>query len=494
MACMDFAQALPKFQELTEKMSHLGSVLGLLDADMEISMPKAGGERRGEVVSTVTGILHDLETSPEYAEVLDTLLRHPEELQPEWLKAVQDAKLEYERALLLPKDFVMAQAKAQTECYLAWEQAREASHFPTFLEPFREVVKFARDSVQLIDPHSLPYDVLLDDYEEGLTWDLVSKTVLALQQPLGDLLMRCRESLPQPKLSLPVARQREINADLLVRLGLDVSGARLSESAHPFSSQIHAGDIRLTTRYFADDALDTILSTVHETGHALYEQGLPAGYEHISVGQAPSLAMHESQSRIYENMIGHSLGFIEWLFRQYGISGTPAQYWVAVNAVRRPSLIRVSSDELTYPLHIIMRTQLEKSLIEGNLQPQDLPGAWNEASLKLLGEVPPDDARGCLQDSHWSVGMFGYFPCYTLGDIRSAQLYAAALKDLPTLETQFAQGSFTILRDWLGEKVHRRGSMDDSVETLMNSAVGKGTDSTEYLAHLNRRFSELYSL
>ncbi|MEY4723549.1 MAG: hypothetical protein RLZZ324_1062 [Candidatus Parcubacteria bacterium] len=495
---MESKAAWERFKTLTKEMADLGAAACLLGIDQAIDMPEKGAERRAEVCGTIAGLFHRLFVAPEYGAAIDALLADPSALPPGWKEVIENAKEELELEKKLTEEFVNAQAAACMACEHQWELAKEASDYSLFLPSFAEVVRYAREAAKLQQPEMPPYDSYLNEYEDGLTMEMVERVLGPVETAMRGLLARLEGVRPVDKvlLAATVQRQREIGRGIAEAFGFDFEGGVLAVSEHPFTAQVHRGDVRITTNYKPEDAMDSALTVAHETGHGLYEQGLPPEFAFVSEGEAASWAQHEAISKTYENMVGRGMPFLTWFFRTFFNTQdeqTAKRHFLAVNAVTTPSFIRIQADQIHYPLHIILRTRLEKRLMEGTLEPADLPAAWNALFTEMFGYAPPDDAHGVLQDSHWSAGMFGYFPCYTLGDIRSVQLYEAAKLAIPGLEEGFARGEFLPLRDWLRENVFKHGATM-TAEEIMVLATGKGTDPAAYIAHLTARFEEVHGL
>jgi carboxypeptidase Taq len=406
----------------------------------------------------------------------------------------------YNRAQALPADLVEAQTKANSNCEKAWRVARSDADF-TLVQPHLAVVLNLTREVAAALSNALglsPYDALMDGYQQGIGADDITPIFSDYATFLSTVLPEVEENQAQrpspirPVGPFPITAQQQLCRDIVQRLGLDFDHARLDQSAHPFSSGTPS-DVRITTRYSNDDFIPAILAVIHETGHALYERGLPSAYARLPVGEAAGTAVHESQSLIVEMQAARSDPFLGWLgsrlHETFGGSAEPYRRENLGRLLRRVerSYIRVDADELTYPAHVILRFRLERALISGDLSISDLPGAWNDGMHALLGIIPPDDAQGCLQDIHWYEGAFGYFPSYTIGAMAAAQLMQTARERLADLDEALGRGDLSPLVAWLRLHVHNAGSRL-GLKDILAAATGRGLDATAFYAHLRRRY------
>jgi carboxypeptidase Taq len=404
------------------------------------------------------------------------------------------------RATALPAALVEAQARANSACEKVWRVARAAADFQAVAAPLGEVIRLTREAASALAPALglTPYDALMDGYQRGIGAADVAPVFARYQAFLRDALpaaearQAARPAPLRPAGPFPAATQEALCRQLSARIGLDYDHARLDRSAHPFSGGTPT-DVRITTRYDEADFTQSLLGVLHETGHALYERGLPAAYARLPVGEAAGMAAHESQSLIVEMQASRSDAFLGFLGPVLAATfgGDPAPYAPANLAglwrrIERGT-IRVEADEMTYPAHVILRFRLEQALIAGDLTVNDLPGAWNDGLRALLGIVPPDDAQGCLQDIHWYDGAFGYFPSYTLGAMAAAQLMAAALRAVPGLLDALAEGDMAPLLGWLRAEVHGKASLL-GFNDLLRAATGKPLDPADFEAHLTARY------
>ncbi|MBO1076390.1 carboxypeptidase M32 [Roseomonas marmotae] len=478
------------------RIALLGESQAMLHWDAAAMMPPGGAEARGEQLATLSGLSHELLTAPQVADDLAGAAA-ADEWDSANLALMRDA---HRRATALPTTLVEATARANAACEARWRTARARSDFALVAPALKEVVRLQRETAAaLSNATGLPaYDALMEGYQRGIGASDVEPIFAAYDAFLAEALPRAEalqaaRPAPRPLVGpFPVATQQAICRDMAERVGLDFEHARLDESTHPFCGGTPR-DVRITTRYREDNFAQALLGVLHETGHALYELGLPAAHAHQPVGEAAGMAAHESQSLIIEMQACRSDAFLAFLGpRLQATFGGEAAAYAPANLAglwRRVErgFIRVDADELTYPAHVILRFRLERALIEGAMEVEDLPAAWNEGFTRLLGLTPPDDAHGCLQDIHWYDGAFGYFPSYTLGAMAAAQLMRAARTHVAGLDAALARGDFTPLRDWLRQKVHGQGSRL-GFQDLLRAATGKPLDPSDFTAHLRERY------
>ena len=479
----------------------VGEARSMLGWDAAAVMPAGGGAARGDQLAVLAGLGHAILTDAAAADDLDEAEAQPP--ASDWDNAnLRLMRQAHTRGTAVPASLVEAQQRANSACEKVWREARAASDFPMVSPYLVEVVSLIREEAGCLSPvlGLSPYDCLMDAFQRGIGAADVTPIFDRYQAFLADALPRAEavqeaRGRPVPLAGVfPADRQEGLCRLLAARMGLDFNHARLDRSTHPFCGGTPT-DIRITTRYDEQDPAMALLGVLHETGHALYEAGLPAAFARQPVGSAAGMAAHESQSLIVEMQACRSDAFLAWLSTQLAgtFGGDPAPFapdnlaglWRTIER----SLIRVDADEMTYPAHVILRFRLEQALIAGDLQVADLPGAWNEGLKNLLGVVPPDDARGCLQDIHWYDGAFGYFPSYTLGAMAAAQLMAAARRDVPDIEDGLRQGDARPLLGWLRTNVHGQGSRL-GFNALLEAATGSPLDPSYFEAHLTARYLE----
>jgi carboxypeptidase Taq len=489
----------PAYLRLTARAARLGALgeaAAILHWDASTMMPRGGGAARGEQLATLAGLAHDMMTAPEVADDL-----HAAEASGAWEEAnLALMRRAHARATALPTALVEATTRANSACEKIWREAKAASDFAMVRPALEEVLRLQRETAQALSAATglSPYDALMEGYQRGVTAAEVEPVFDAYEAWLREALPRAEEiqarrgaPLPLPG-PFPVEKQRELCRRLSLRLGLEAEHSRLDESVHPFCGGTPT-DVRITTFYSANDPAKALLGVLHETGHALYERGLPEGFARQPVGESAGMAAHESQSLIIEMQACRSDAFLSFLGpklrKLYGGEAAPyapanlARLWRRVSR----GFIRVDADELTYPAHVILRFRLERAMIGGDLAIADLPGAWAEGLQSLLGITPPDDARGCLQDIHWYDGGFGYFPSYTLGAMAAAQLMKAARAATPGLDAALAEGDLAPLVGWLRVNVHAHGA-SLGFQGLLRAATGKPLDPMDFQAHLASRY------
>lgn len=489
--------------------AYIGSALALLHWDQSTKMPPAGHAHRTAQVASLAGLLHERRTDPRVGEALAKaraeLLR--DDPDSEYVANVREWERTYMRAVKIPADLAVALARAAAEGETAWKRARPDGDWPAFLPYLEEIVRLRREEAEAVGYAGEPYDALLDEYEPGETAATLEPVLTGLRRELVPFLERIQGAPRQPDRTIltreyPLGCQRALCREAVTAIGFDFEAGRIDPTAHPFSTRIGPGDVRITTRYNERFFNEGFFGAIHEAGHALYSQGIPAAHFGTPCGVSVSLGVHESQSRLWENMVARSRGFWRHFLpravdRFECLRNMELDAFVlAVNDVR-PSLIRVEADEVTYNLHVLMRFELELALLRGQLDPRDLPQAWNEASRALLGLTPPDLADGVMQDVHWSAGLLGYFPTYTLGNLYAAQLFEAAGRDLgggpEAMEERFAAGDFAPLLGWLRDNVHAHGSRYVPRE-LMRRATGVELGHEAFMGYLTAKYETLYGL
>ncbi|MEO5904672.1 MAG: carboxypeptidase M32, partial [Gemmatimonadaceae bacterium] len=475
------------------------SSLGLLQWDAEICMPRGGVNNRGDQMSLLAGILHDRATDPRIAEFLSDVEGSSLLIDPDSVEAVnvREIRRDFDRETRLPRRLVEEMARVSALSAQAWSEARDKDDFETFrpwLDKTFELTREKADATGYGD--GVRYDALLDDYEPGMTTAQVSALFAKLGPqlvPIVDALRDRPRSTPSQQIEFPVDRQRVFAEGIATKLGFSLEFGRFDLGPHPFCSTIGPGDVRIASRYQPFNLPNGFLGVIHETGHALYEQGLDPAHHGTPMGDAVSLGVHESQSRMWENLVGRSQGF--WVHFYPQLQATFSQelrdislgsFRASMNRVA-PGLIRVDADEVTYNLHILIRFELERALLDGDLRAADLPGAWSEKYQEYLGIRPDNNRNGCLQDIHWSEALIGYFPTYTLGNVYAAQFFAAAESAVGPLDEAFAAGEFSPLRTWLGENVHRHGRRYSPAQ-LIERATGNPPDPSAMIDSLSRRY------
>ncbi len=480
-AALDALRA--RLAELTD-LSLLGH---LAFWDQRTMMPPEGGAHRANQLATLSRLHHERATADEVGGWLDALDAATAELDDLDRDLVRLARRDYDRQKRVPGDLAAELAQASAAGQDIWEAARAANDYAKFAPALARNVELARAYADCFEGYAGPYDALLADYDYGLTAERIQGVFGALGTALPPLVAELSARPQQPPLEPPIAAQERAVAAVLRRFGVRDGSWRLDVSSHPFSTNVGQRDSRITTRY-EDGQLESLLAAMHEFGHALYDRQIAPELARTSLGDGTSMSIHESQSKLWENHVGRHPAFARVLAQELTDAGfaTDATAVHATLTAVRPSLIRVSADETTYPLHIVLRFELERALVEGTLSVADLPTAWNDGMQRLLGVAVPSDADGVLQDVHWSSGAFGYFPSYALGCMIAAQLWETLESELGAQDDALAAGDVEAIAAWLREKVHRHGRRLDT-EPIVESATGRGLDPAPFLRHLGSR-------
>ena len=478
----------------------LKATRALLNWDQETYMPRGGVELRAKQLVQLSGLIHRRQGSG----TLKDLLEEAGEPDPESAAAanLREVRRDYDRATRVPAELVEEQAHATTLARRAWVDARAQDDFSVFLPWLKRIVGLKQRFAEALGFEDHPYDALLDYYEPGETTAHLNALFEPLRDAVVDLVGRvldsgCVVDASILRRSYPILGQQALARRAADALGFDFGRGRIDQAVHPFCGGNGPWDVRITTRYDESFLGDGLFSVLHEAGHGLYEQGLAPEHFGTPLGESCSLGIHESQSRMWENLVGRSRGFVRWIypaaqeaFRDALGDVDRESFYRAINEVR-PSFIRVDADEVTYNLHIFLRFELEQALLTGDLACEDLPAAWNDRFEQSFRIRPPRDAEGCLQDIHWSAGFYGYFPTYALGNIYAAQLFATAEEELGDLSDQFARGEFTPLRSWLNEKIHCRGRRYRP-RRLVEEVTGSPPSPGPLIAQLEAKFGEIY--
>ncbi len=488
-----------------QETAKLHSIAGLLEWDERTKMPPAAGAYRAEQISYLAGEIHKRQTAPHVGEWLDQLADSPLASDPngDAGTVVRQLRRQYDKKTRLPQALVEELSRTAVLGQQMWVEARKADSFAMFKPLLEKTLDLKRQEAAALGYEATPYDALLDDYEPFAKTAEVSATLAALRDELTPLVAQIVASPGQPdgellKREFPIDAQEAFGKEAAAAIGFDFDAGRLDVTDHPFCGGAGPRDVRITTRYNPRDFGDAFFSILHEAGHGLYEQGLPPAAFGLPTGEAVSLGIHESQSRMWENQVGRSRAFWE-LFLPKAQGTFPSlkgasldTFYAAINEVR-PSLIRVDADEVTYNLHILIRFELERAMIEDDLQAANLPAAWNEKYQKYLGITPPNDADGCLQDVHWSAGLFGYFPTYSLGNLYAGQFFAKASDELGDLNAAFRRGEFTPLLAWLRTNIHRQGQRYTASELAMK-VTGQPLSHAPWIDQIKAKYGKLYNL
>jgi carboxypeptidase Taq len=497
-----------KYQELLnhlQQVHHLTTTLAVLEWDMQVNLPPAGYGYRGEQIGTVTKMRHELFTSDKTAELLDASAQETGDLAYDSDEAsmIRVVRQDYEQQTRFPSQFVADWARITTEAHETWAKARSESNFRHFQPTLQQVMDMARQRADYLGYSDQPYDALLGEYERGITTAEVKRIFDGHKPQLVELIAAIRENagkvddsvLHQP---LDLAKQREFAMWAAENIGYDFQRGRQDVAVHPFATGFNRSDVRITTRYYPDFLNPALFGTMHEAGHGMYEQGSAPRLAGNMLEGGTSLGVHESQSRMWENMVGRSKPFWTWALPKLQET-FPGQFDVDLNtfygAINRvaPSYIRVEADEATYNLHIMLRFEIETGLLNGSIEVAHLPEEWNDRFESFLGISPRNDAEGVLQDVHWSAGLVGYFPTYALGNLLAAQYYAKALESHPQIPQEATEGKFSTLLTWLNENIHQYGrkfTMNELTERVTGGAI----DAGPYIAYLQQKYGEIYGV
>jgi carboxypeptidase Taq len=478
------------------ELEALEGVIQLLEWDQQTMMPSGGAPHRGNHLSTLSGLMHDKLADPSVGQWLHALEGESDPIRE---AAVRNLGRGHGRAVKVPTRLVADIATASNVGFGAWMAAREANDFSLFQSALERLVELRREEIDCQGPAENPYDHLLEQYDPGSTTAQLKPMFARLRTELAQFIDTVSDAEGPKAVSgqWDVDSQKAFSNEVLSAIGFRLNDGRLDAAEHPFTVGMGPGDVRLTTHLYADDLLGGLTGTIHEAGHGMYEQGLPTAHAGTGVAAAAGMGLHESQSRFWENVIGRSLPFFQWLVpriqRHFPDDTLTAEDWFGhANRVER-SLIRVQADEATYNLHIIIRFELELALLNGELSVAELPDAWNAAYKDLLGITPESPAEGVLQDVHWSNGLFGYFPSYTIGNLYAASFRYQMESDVPDLWDRVASGDFGPVLSWLRDKVHRHGHVVDAPE-IFRQAVGDRDPVADLMAHLNGRQGRLYGV
>jgi len=498
-------ETLERLKSILAEVSDLDSATALLSWDQQTYMPPGGLIARGNQIGTLSSLGHSKFISEEVGKLLEDLKAYAESLDPESNDAclIKVTSRDYQKQTKIPSNFIAEFSRITVVAHGAWEEARKNDDFSHFQPHLEKIVEMKRQYADFFAPYDHVYDPLLDDFEPGMKTAEVQKIFTTLRPKQVELIKAISEKpevdnsfLHQP---FDEQKQWDFGERVITKYGYDWKRGRQDKAAHPFTTNFSVGDVRITIRVDSNFLNLGLFGTLHEGGHAIYEQGVSQDLERTPLAGGASLAIHESQSRMYENLLGRSYDF--WVYFYPKLQDTFSTelgnvdldtFYKGINKVE-PSLIRVEADEATYNLHVMLRLELEIALLEGKLQVADLPTAWNERMEDYLGIIPPNDADGVLQDVHWSAGILGYFPTYSLGNLVSNQLWEKINKDIPGLSSQIQGGNFKELLAWLRENVHQHGSKFKP-QVLVNRIVGSRINPEAYLKYLNDKFGAIYEL
>lgn len=497
---------LDELRALMGRVFDINTASAVLEWDQQTYMPPGGSEGRAHQISTLRQLSHEMFISDEFGEAIERSREAVGESDPESepFRILKYVNREYQKQRRVPGDWVGEFSRTTSRAIQVWQRAREESDFSLFEPLLKEIVALRTRYAGFFAPYDSIYDPLLDDFEPGMksaavreVFDELRPAQVELIQTISNRGSSVDDSIMHQEFDPKT--QWEFGVEVIKSFGYDFNRGRQDKAAHPFTTSFNLGDVRITTRFYPDYLPSAMFSSMHEAGHALYEQGVRESLDRTPLIGGASLAVHESQSRLWENLVGRSLPFwtaffprLQAYFPEQLGGQDVIDFYRAINKVE-PSYIRVEADEATYNLHIMLRFDLELALLKGELAVEDLPAAWNAKMEEYLGIIPPDDAQGVLQDIHWSSGIFGYFPTYALGNLISSQLWDRMLQDIPDIQTHIAAGSFTELLEWLREHIHQYGGMYEPLE-LLERVTGEGLNPKPYLRYLQAKYSQIYDI
>jgi carboxypeptidase Taq len=489
-----------EFLKAVRERKHLSAVSSLLNWDEQVNLPHAAADGRAEQLSALARVIHEKNTDPAYVELVRELDTSTE-LSADARCNVREVRRDIERALKIPGELVSAISLAESQTFARWLEARQKNSYAHVRQDVERLLKLKKELAAVLQPSGRAYDAMLDLFEPGLTADETSDYFDRLRPSLTGLLQRLSSAAAEKnpaRGTFPKDAQQTFCRFVAETMGFDFNRGRFDVAVHPFCSEMGFDDIRMTTRYFEDDFVPALYGTMHETGHGLYDLGYSRENAETPLGEYCSMAIHESQSRLWENIVGRSRGFVEYLLPHLQQAFPAALRGVGSEQLYRyitrvsPSLIRVEADEVSYGLHIIIRFELERDLFSAALDVKDIAEAWNAKYEEYLGVTPPDDLQGVLQDVHWYSGGFGYFPTYLLGSSYAAQIYAKAEKDLSQLAENIQAGKLLPLKQWLNENIHRHGKRYSAKE-LIHRSTGEEPNPQYMIEYLERKYQERLS-
>lgn len=493
-----YKELMKRFEEVTV----INNINATIYWDYETKMPKNGGAQRGKELGFIAALMHEKFTDPKIGELIKEIKSDKgyNELGFDEKRNVQLIERDYEKETKVPTELVAEIAEHSTKAIGVWKKAKQEKDYEMFKPDLIKMFELIKKRAEYINPDKDPFDVMLDEYEPGFTNEMYTKLFAELRDGLVPIIQKCVDSPHQPdekllRKNIPISIQKKISESLAKLIYYDLDGGRIDETEHPFTTGYY-DDVRITTHYYEDNFADSFYSVMHEGGHAIYGQYADKKYIYQPVGNYCSLGIHESQSRFIENLIGRSREFWEYYLPKFQeITGETYKdvdfdsFFHAINQVK-PSKIRVTADEATYSLHVIIRFEIERDLFSGKLNFDDLPQAWNKKYKEYLGIDIENDSEGCMQDTHWAGGGFGYFPTYALGNIYNAHQLHAMKKDLPFYDL-IREGNLKPIVDWLAEKIHKEGNLYDPPE-LMKKITGEDLSPKYFIDYLHEKYSKIY--
>ena len=496
------------YQALVERLqeiSQIGSIMGVLHWDQEVIMPKGGADSRAKQISALAGVHHEKATHPEVGDLLEKLSSCDDSNFNDFEKTnISEAQWAYDRSVRVPEDLVREIAELGSRGHMTWIQARKDDRFSDFAPVLEKFVQLIKKRSEFIDPDKSPYDVNIENFERGTSTAQLDPLFDNLKLQLIPLIKDISESKNKPDASFlegnfPIDVQEKLGKQISSDMGFSFDHGRMDVSVHPFCGGGDSTDVRITTRYRPDNFVESLYAVIHETGHGLYEQGRMPDAKDLPVSESLTMGIHESQSLFWERMIAQRKSFCAHYLDTFAsafpnkLKGISAQQFYEGINLCHPSFIRVEADEVTYPMHVILRYELEKGLFDGSISVDQLPDLWNDKMEEYLGIRPPNNKMGVLQDVHWSSGSFGYFPSYTLGAMYASQFYNAMLKDIPDTESQIEQGRFENIKNWLNKNIHSKGTLLSPSE-LVKQVTGEPLNYKYFISYLREKYGNIYKL
>ena len=490
-----------------KELSVLGGIGALIGWDQMTYMPKMGAQEKSEQSALLSRIAHEKVVSDKFWAHIEKLNHETvyNQLEDKDKNVVKRLYVDVEKSRRVPSDFVVKISKITTMAYPAWEQARQKNDYKTFEPHLEKIIELEKEYCSFFEIPGPKYNTLLDDYEEGMTVDTLRKEFSYLKKELIEILEKIKateiyENQKEFDKKITVDQQKKLCKLVTDTMKLPSERTRLDESTHPFTTSMGYDDVRITTSFNREGPFFSFFSTIHEAGHALYELEMPKNeYKNTVISDSPSLGLHESQSRFWENMISRSIPFWKYFYPLFqktspeSFNDMDFDSWYHIVNLVKPSLIRVEADELTYCLHVILRFEIEADLMEDKISVRDIPAIWNQKMDEMLGITPANDVEGVLQDMHWSGGSIGYFPTYAIGTIYSAQIYNQIKKENSNLENEIENGDYQNILSWLGENIHRQGRLMTADETI-KKCCGEGLNSKAYIDYLKEKYYNLYGI
>ncbi|WP_373897170.1 carboxypeptidase M32 [Haloimpatiens sp. FM7315] len=498
----EFEEKLKEFKEYLSKIEYLNCASSVLYWDMRVGAPKKGMEYRGEVLGYLSGELYKLQTSEKIKEYIEYFSKF-NDLDDVTKSMVENVKKQYNETKKIPEDRYKEYTILTSKAENAWQEAKDKKDFNIFKPYLEKIVDYKREFISYLGYDKNKYDTLLDLFEPGITVEKLDVVFKEMRDSIIAILNKIKNSSVKVDKTLltkeiDIERQDRFSKEVLKKMGFDFEAGRVDETEHPFTIEFGNKDVRITTHYFKDNFISGLLSNVHEGGHAIYEQDIEDDLKGTLLATGVSMGVHESQSRFYENILGRSKEFwvyfypiLKERFKEY--KDVPFdEFFKAINLVE-PSLVRTEADELTYSLHIIIRYEIEKMLINGEIEVKDLPKIWNNKYKEYLGVEPTNDAEGILQDIHWAGGDFGYFPSYALGNLYGAQFLNKMKEDIKDLNSQISKGNLDIIHQWLKENIHKYGSVYKPAD-LIKKVTGEELTAKYFIEYLNEKYKDIYNL